>query len=985
MRIELRFGGVVWLAIGLVPFVFSGCKKGASKTPSDYVNPFIGTGGHGHTYPGAAWPFGMVQLSPDTRLDGWDGCSGYHDDDRLVYGFSHTHLQGTGVSDYGDILFAPTNSKPRQGSHWNERYSSHFQKENEIAEAGYYRVALDDFQLLAEMTVTERTGIHRYSLLNEADSLTLFIDMDHRDELLEYSFYPLGDSLIVGHRVSKAWATEQHVYFAAKFSEPFIYNDQTFELHTAIDPAKGEREDIMEYVAVFPLIFPKKKSVTAVVALSGTSIEGALKNMEAEAPDFDFDRYRKEAKAAWDKELGRIEVKGGSEDEKTIFYTALYHTFTSPNMWSDTDGAYRGPDGQIHREDGHYQYTVFSLWDTYRSLHPLFNIVQPKRNGRFIESLLRFDRHSGRLPVWELAANETDCMIGYHAVSVMADALAKGVRNFDAEEALDAMVRIAELDELGKTSYILKGAVDAREEPESVSKTLEYAYDDWCIARFAEAIGNEDIRDRFDRRAQHWKNVVDWESGFARAKRMGAWFEPFDPYEVNYHFTEANSWQYTFHVPHDLSGMAKMFGSQDKMLARLDELFTTGSQMTGRQQPDITGMIGQYAHGNEPSHHVAYLFNYLSKPSRTQELTSLILRELYRNAPDGLSGNEDCGQMSAWYVLSAAGIYPVCPGSDVYTLSTPLFDEMTYHLGGDKKFIIKSKNNKSGNTYIQSVSLNGKQLNTLMIRHADITAGGVLEFVLGTKPNDDFDPAPLMESSRIEKSLITPVPVIVAPPSFVDSAVISIIHPQANSSIEFKINDGNFQLYHTPFTVREKTTITARAAASSRSMSPEAIMVTSLRNKQWSLSVVEPHDPQYPGGGAEALIDGLTGGPDYRTGEWQGRWGKDLTATVDLGKIQTVSFAGIRCIRDIRPWIWFPKEVEIHTSVEGSYFSFHKSVKDPFPDNDYEGRVHLFGSELKGVQARFVKIVAKNFGNIPEWHLGKGHKAWLFADEIIIK
>jgi len=968
----------------LLTLMVLACGQRNLKSPADWVNPFIGTGGHGHTYPGATLPFGMVQLSPDTRLEGWDGCSGYHYSDSIIYGFSHTHLQGTGVSDYGDILFAPTNSTTQKGDSWKDRYSSRFKKNTEQAEPGYYTAVLEDFNLKAELTATTRVGIHRYTLLNDQDSITLFVDMSHRDPLLEYSFYPVSDSVIVGHRVSKQWANQQHVYFAARFSAPFVYQDQAFEMRVTTDSVTGLISEEMEYVPVFPLIFPKQKELLVRVAISGTSIDGALRNLQTETPHADFERYRSEAKAAWNTELSKIEIEGGTDDERTIFYTALYHTLTVPNTWSDVDGHYRGADMYPHQNKKHVQHTVFSLWDTYRAAHPLYTLIQQKRTGDFIRSFLNMHEQTGSLPVWELAACETDCMIGYHSVSVMADAWAKGLRDFDPKVALKAMTDAATEKRLGKVPYVQRGYVSSEDEPESVSKTLEYAYDDWCIAQFARAIGEDEVYQTYIQRAQAWKNVFDPATGHVRPKRQGGWVEPFDPAEVNFHFTEANSWQYTFHVPHDLGGMVSLFGGREKMLEKLEALFSAQSAMSGREQPDITGLIGQYAHGNEPSHHVAFVFNYLGKPSKTQELTRQICAELYSNAPDGLSGNEDCGQMSAWYVLASAGLYQMSPGNEVWTITSPIFEEVKINLENGKQFIIRSNGLKKGNTYIQSAKLNGNEMKSLMLSHSDIIAGGQLEIELGPEPKDDFDYTPLIEASTITEPYVMMAPVISAPPSFTDSAMVSVSCPLTVSVIEVSVNDEPFRPYTEPFVIYKTSSVAARVLGPNNVPGPISKGAFVQRDKRLSITFSIPYDSQYPAAGLNTWIDGIKGGNDFRTGEWQGWWGKDIEATIDMTVPRSISYVGLRCIQDIRPWIWFPGSVSVFTSNDGENFTSMGVAVHSGPENDYKVETRMFGVNVSA-KCRYVRIVAKNRGVIPAWHPGAGNPTWIFADEIEIR
>ena len=684
-------------------------------TVCDFVNPFVGTGGHGHTYPGATMPFGMVQLSPDTRLTGWDGCGGYHDSDSLIYGFSHTHLQGTGISDYGDILLSPTNSAVHQGKNWGERYRSAFRKETEKASPGYYSVFLDDQNIETELTTTTRVGIHKYHLTNQADSFTVFIDLAHRDPLIEYQFYPLNDSTVAGMRVSKEWAEEQHVYFVAEFSRPFIYTDQTFEIvYEELD--NGEIRNYQEMVPVFPLVFNQGADLMVKVALSPVDIEGALQNLKTEAPHWDFGRYKTAAKKAWLEELSKIDIATQDTAILQNFYTALYHSYTVPNTFTDVDGRYRGVDMETHSATDHEQYTVFSLWDTFRASHPLYTITQRDKTKDFIHSFLKMYDQGGDLPMWELAGNYTHCMIGYNAVPVIVDAYIKGITDFDTQKALEAMVKTSEAVEFGKEHFREKGYISMEDEGESVSKNLEYAYNDWCIAIFAEALGNMEVAETYYRSAQNYRNTIDGEIGYCRAKRNGDWISPFDPSEVNFNFTEANSYQYSFFVPQDVDGLITHVGGEKRFNELLDKLFTAPMDLAGRHQPDITGLIGQYAHGNEPSHHMAYLYNYSGQPWKTQYRTQEILRDLYSPTPDGLSGNEDCGQMSSWYVLSAMGIYSVTPGSREYALSAPIIDSAAIHLENGNTFSISTSMlemeleeiaPKEKRRYISSVRYNG--------------------------------------------------------------------------------------------------------------------------------------------------------------------------------------------------------------------------------------------------------------------------------------
>jgi predicted alpha-1,2-mannosidase len=649
----------------LAPCLLLATLAHAGLDPTRVVDPFIGTGGHGHTFPGATLPFGMVQLSPDTRLDGWDGCSGYHDDDTVVYGFSHTHLSGTGVSDYGDVSFLPGVGTPQghtsYGRTLGDGDGARFAKASEHAEPGFYTVTLSDSRIKVELTATERTGWHRFTF-PAAESAYVRVDLASRDEVLASSVRVVDDHTIKGERRSRAWARDQRVFFVARFSQPF-----RARMIVGGVPLPGAREADGRDVRV-ALFFDAARGarVVAKVGISAVDVAGARAALATEAKGWDFDAVRARARATWRRALSRIEVTGATPAQDTTFYTALYHTMLQPNLYTDVDGRYRGRDGEVHVAKGWTQYTVFSLWDTFRAAHPLYTILEPERTRDFIETFLAQYREGGRLPVWELAGNETDCMIGYHAVSVIADAWAKGIRGFDAAAALTAMRASAESDARGLADYRVRGYVPGERESEGVSKTLEYAYDDWCIAGLADALGETVVRDRYLERAQGWRHLLDPATGFMRPRINGRFKTPFDPSEVDFHFTEANSWQYSFFVPQDIAGHIEALGGRARYAAKLDSLFTVSSRTTGREQADITGLIGQYAHGNEPSHHIAYLYDYAGQPWKTQAMVRRILDSLYTTGHDGLAGNEDCGQMSAWYVMSALGLYAVTPGQEQY-------------------------------------------------------------------------------------------------------------------------------------------------------------------------------------------------------------------------------------------------------------------------------------------------------------------------------
>lgn len=696
---------------------------------TQYVDPFIGTGGHGHTYPGASVPFGMVQLSPDTRLSGWDGCSAYHYSDDKVYGFTHTHLSGTGCSDYGDILLMPTTGKIQLNE---QKYASGFSHKNETASPGYYSVKLDKYNVLAELTATTRTGLHRYTFDKGDSKGNIIIDLDHRDQVKEGSIEVVDDHTIRGLRHSKAWAADQYVYFYIEFSQPFVDFGLSESKMFQNDVKKLEGEHLK---AFFTFDLTKGHEVLAKVGISAVNENGAQANLAQEQPGWDFDKVRNDAKAAWNTELGKIEAEGGTDQERKVFYTAMYHAFLSPNTYQDVDGNYRGRDLKVHHADGFTNYTVFSLWDTYRALHPLFTIIDRQRQTDFIRTFLVQYQQGGLLPVWELSACETNCMIGYHSVPVIADAYMKGITGFDTKLALEAMKKSANEDRNGLKEYKKLGYIPFRADGENVSKTLEYAYDDWCIAQVAAKLHQDDDAALFTQRAKNYKNLFDSTTGFMRGRDGDQWYSPFDPSEVNHNYTEANAWQYSFYVPQDLNGLIKLYGSKERLGAQLDALFTADSKLAGHKQSDISGMVGQYAHGNEPSHHIAYLYDYAGQAWKTQAMVRRIIKELYTDQPDGLAGNEDCGQMSAWLIFSDLGFYPVCPASDHYAIGSPVFSKATVHLENGKSFTVIANNASDKNIYIQSAKLNGANYTKSYIKYDDIKDGGTIEFTMGDTPN----------------------------------------------------------------------------------------------------------------------------------------------------------------------------------------------------------------------------------------------------------
>lgn len=735
---------------------FSSCTGSqAVKDYTAYVNPFVGTGGHGHTFPGPVVPHGMVQPSPDTRIDGWDACSGYYYADSTINGFSHTHVSGTGCADYGDFLLMPTVGEqqydPQDYSSQTLPYASAFSHQNETAEPGYYSVFLDRYGVKAELTATSRTAFHRYTF-PETDDAGFILDMDYsiqHQTNLDMQVEVVSDTEIRGHKLTEYWAFDQQVSFYAKFSKPFT----SVVVRDTLADQNGKMQPRCKVLLKFNT--EKDEQVLVKMGISAVDMDGAKKNLEAEIPGWDFDKVRSDARQLWNSYLSKIDVTTANETDKTIFYTAMYHTAVSPNLFTDVDGRYLGMDLKVHQGNvDRPVYTVFSLWDTFRALHPLYSIIDPQLNNNFIRSLLLKSREGGVFPMWDLASNYTGTMIGYHAASLIADAYTKGYADFDLQEAYRACLRAAEYDTTGikcpdlvlphlmpMAKYYKNtiGYIPCDRENESVAKALEYAYDDYCISVLAEATGDYKNSQKYARFAKAYTLYFDPSVRFMRGvDSEGNWRTPFNPKASNHRnddYCEGNAWQWTWFVPHDVEGLVELMGGEDAFVGKLDSLFTADSTIEGDLvSADISGLIGQYAHGNEPSHHVIHLYNYANRPWKTQELIDRVLKEQYRNAPDGLSGNEDCGQMSAWYVLNSMGFYQVCPGKPVYSIGRPIFDRVDVSLPDRKVFSVVTKNNSGENKYIESATLDGRPLDEPFLTHQDIAGGGTLEIVMTAKP-----------------------------------------------------------------------------------------------------------------------------------------------------------------------------------------------------------------------------------------------------------
>jgi predicted alpha-1,2-mannosidase len=762
------FGFVLLLLISMASCSdFS--KDSQSSSFIEYVNPFIGTQRMGHTFPGATVPFGMVQLSPDTdtiayELNGgynkrvYDYCAGYQYDDPTIVGFSHTHFSGTGHSDLGDFLIMPTTGKlqlnPGTAENPETGYRSRFSHQNEFAEPNYYQVLLEDYQVNAELTTSTRVGFHRYSFPENAEA-NIILDLMHGiynyDGKNVWTFVRVeNDTLVTGYRQTRGWARTRKVFFAMSFDQPIVnYGHKKYDqvvyrdFYRRFDETANFPEmSGCEIRAYFQFGKPLGNEIKIKFALSPVSTAGALKNLKAEIPHWDFDKTKLAGQKLWNDELAKINVETLTDNDRTVFYTALYHSFLTPIVYQDVDGNYRGLDQNIHRVSGFTNYSIFSLWDTYRALHPLFNLVQPKRNSDIIESMMaHYDQsvHS-MLPVWSHYAGENWCMIGYHSVSVVADAIVKGTYSGNIDAALTACIATASYplyDGIG--DYLQMGFVPEDKNSNSVSKTLEYAYDDWAIAQIANIAGNQTAYETFMQRSESYRRVFDIESGFMRPKMSdGTFRKNFDPLDTHGQgFIEGNAWNYSFYVPHAPESLIELKGGRQAFAALLDSLFVKElSDEHIEANEDITrdGIIGLYVHGNEPGHQIPYFYNWADQPWKAQARVRMIMETMYANAPDGLCGNDDCGQMSAWYIFSALGFYPVCPGSDEYAIGSPLVKSATIDLGNGRTLLIIAQNQSSENVYVEEVWLNDRKLENFILKHSEIVKGGVLKFKMSNIP-----------------------------------------------------------------------------------------------------------------------------------------------------------------------------------------------------------------------------------------------------------
>ncbi|WP_279183216.1 GH92 family glycosyl hydrolase [Alistipes finegoldii] len=803
------------LTLLLLALAALGCSP-RSADPVDYVNPFIGTGFHGHTYPGATTPFGMVQLSPDIRAGNWDACAGYHYSDTTIDGFSHTHLSGTGCADLADILFHPTTREIviHDGECVLQPYF--FSHDDERASCGYYAVTLPDVNIGVELTAAPRTGVHRYTFAGKGPRRVI-VDLLHtvteeKIDLRELRQTASGE--LAGMRRTQGWVPDQYVFFAARFSEPF-----------ADVQLLGDKQAVLTFA-------PDVRTLTIAVGLSSVSVENARMNSLAEVPELDFDAVHARAVGQWRKALGDIVVEGGSRDEMINFYTAQYHTKLTPNLMSDVNGEYRRHDQTVARmPEGESYYSTFSLWDTFRAWNPLQTMVDTALVNDMIRSMLDMYDSTGELPIWPLASGETGTMIGYHAVSVIADAYLKGIRGYDADKALEAMIRSSNINKKGSDYYTAQGYIPSNIKRESVSCTLEYAYDDWAIARMAQAMGRDDVFGEYARRALNYVNVFDGSTCFFRGRQSdGNWSAPFEEFATGRDYTEATPWHYRFFVPHDVNGLIQLFGSREAFIREMDRLFTLESDEMQLDVSDVTGLMGQYAHGNEPSHHMAYLYNYVGQPWKTQELTRRLLHEMYAPTPEGIIGNEDCGQMSAWYVFSSLGFYPVCPGSNEFALTAPQFPKAVVRLANGRTLTVTADNPRRS-VYIASVTLDGKPIDRNYITYDELMQGGELHFALRPRPDYERGTDDAAAPHSLTRGEVVSIPYTTQNVSlFTEPLAVALATTTSGAEIRYTLDGSEptetSALYAAPVPVDRSLTLKAKGfklgAAPSRTLTLEA-------------------------------------------------------------------------------------------------------------------------------------------------------------------
>jgi len=804
----------LYLTLFIAMILFIACKE--KKDYTQLVNVFVGTDFHGHTFPGATMPHGMVQLSPDTRTETWDGCAGYHYSDQSIMGFSHIHYSGVGSGGGADILLMPIVGEIQLSAgapaDTKSGYRAAFLHTDEMAEPGYYRVKLED-DISVELTASNRVGFHKYTF-NSAEKGNIILDLVHgiNDKIDSLYLKVISERKIAGFRHCHAGLDgNRTIWFVAEFSQPMtdfgIYKNDSLQNNSKEAGGKNIK-------AHFSFNTKLAKEVKVKVALSRVDFEGAQKNLAAEIPGWNFDFVRKQAKQSWNNELARIDIESGSKEQQRTFYSALYHTHIHPNINSDVDGRYRSTDRKIYPSPGFENYTTYSLWDTFRALHPLYTIIDQKRTNQYIRSFIERYQHFGNLPIMEFGGTEGFAMIGYHSLPVVADAWVKGIRDYDEKLIFEGMKKLSESFRSGKAAYKQFGYLPFNEDNQNVSKTLEYSYDDWCVSVLAKEFNEADYH-LYSSKGQFYRNLWDTQTGFMRAKNSNhQWFEAFDPTQSAGNYTEGNAWQFSMFVPHDINGLINLMGGDVKMEAWLDSCFTQKTDANEMPSGDVTGLVGQYAHGNEPSHHMAYLYNYAGKPWKTQEVVARILTTLYSDKADGLCGNDDAGQMSAWYILSSMGFYPVTPGLSYYTIGFPLFDKVNLHLENGKEFIIRTEKTGAKNTYIQSATLNGRDYPKSYLNHADIMQGGELVFILGDLPQKSWGSQPEDRPQTPDYSSAAIPEIQIASPEFLQTTNVTLSVSDPKTEIRYTLDGTDpsetSTLYEQPFSVDQSVIVKAR-------------------------------------------------------------------------------------------------------------------------------------------------------------------------------
>jgi predicted alpha-1,2-mannosidase len=958
----------------------------AQKDYTKLVNPMIGTGGHGHTYPGATSPFGMVQLSPDTRMADWDGSSGYHYSDSIIYGFSHTHLSGTGIPDYCDILFTPTVGDYE----WdNKKYPSTFNHASEKAYAGFYGVHLNKHNINVKLTSTLRTGIHQYTFANTTTEGNIQIDLKHRD-IVNDSYIEIVDAYTVkGYRFSKSWASNQKVFFVAKFNNPIIRKAIHISDATELFAANIAKGKAIQAGLTFDV--SDGKPLLAQVAISPVSMDGAIKNLKAENVNFEFEKAVTNNVKLWNQELSKIDIESMPQHNvDTIFYSALYHMMVVPNLYMDVDGYYRGTNDKIYKAEGYTHYTVFSLWDTYRAYHPLMSIIDKNRTRDWIHTFLNQYKQGGMLPVWELSANETYCMIGYHSIPVIVDAYKKGVTDFDTKLALKAMLSYSKSAKFSIDKYAKQGFLSNDVEHESVSKTMEYAYDDWCIAEFANLIGEKKVATEYYQRSLHYRNLYNPNTGFFQGKIQGAWYTPFDPKEINGFYTEGNAWQYSLAAPHDVLGLKTLMGGDDNFTKHLETMFTTDNKTTGRDQADVTGLIGQYAHGNEPSHHMAYLFNYTKKPELAAYYVNKICKEFYSNTPDGLIGNEDCGQMSAWYVWSVLGMYPLNAAANHVVLGSPQVLNAKIKLNKNQFFNINVTDLNKNNYVINNVKLNSKNNDFYNVNNENFKSGNVFNFNMGINKSEqasfefpgvrgnNFVTVPFIKKGEIKFKNYTYVEL-----ETINTTDNISYYIATNTNKDVSEKNIKYTPFYKPILLNNNSTLHFFAHNKNGQSSKIAQSFYKIPTDK-TIEVLTKVNPMYTAGGNTALIDGIKGTANWQAGEWQSYYGNNLEAVIDLQKAKPIKKVSATLLQDSRSWIMMPRQMIVYGSNDNKKFEQLNYIEIVSDDKNETIKATDVSLSIKAANYRYIKVELVNYGKLPDWHLGAGYDSHLFVSEITI-